>query len=195
VVSAVQGTPQSATVGTAFGTPLQVRVTDAFNNPVSGVTVTFAAPAGGATATFGGATTVQVQSVNGVATAPAFTAGGTAGSYPVTAAVVGVGTPAVFSLTNVAIPVTPPGSPTSPSASSTPSARGISAQLVFVKFGRKRRLMIDVLFADTGAKKGEFLSPFQAPAFKNVQVSVLDNDRIVVTARKGKRTVTAVFSG
>lgn len=43
-VSASAGTPQSATVGTVFGTPLQATVTDSNSLPVSGVTVTFLAP-------------------------------------------------------------------------------------------------------------------------------------------------------
>jgi hypothetical protein len=59
--------------------------------------------------------------------------------------------------------------------------------------------MVDVFFADTGEKKGEFASPFQQPAFKNIQVSIRDGngdgvpDEVVVTARKGKKTMTAVF--
>src|SRR5207302_168863 len=54
---AFSGTPQSAAVGTAFGSPLQTKVTDASSNPVSGVTVTFTAPASGAGATFSGSAT------------------------------------------------------------------------------------------------------------------------------------------
>jgi hypothetical protein len=80
--------------------------------------------------------------------------------------------------------------------------RGITMQLVTVKVGKKkRRLVIEVFFADTGAKKGEFTSPFQKPGFKNIQVSVRDSngdgvpDQIVVTARKGKKTVTTSFPG
>jgi hypothetical protein len=83
-----------------------------------------------------------------------------------------------------------------------PPSRGITAQLVDVKLGRKKsRLMIEVFFADTGAKKSEFASPFQPPGFKNIQVSVRDSnghavpDLVVVTARKGKRVVTASFPG
>jgi hypothetical protein len=86
------------------------------------------------------------------------------------------------------------------SLTSTP--RGITAQLVTVKVGKKkRRLVIDVFFADTGAKKGEFPSPFQKPGFKNIQVSVRDSsgggvpDQVVVTAHKGKKTVTTTFPG
>lgn len=84
-LTASAGMSQHTTVGTAFGSALQATVTDASNNPVSGVTVTFmATPA------------------QGIATAAAFTANDTAGGYTVTATVSGVGTAAHFSLTNTA---------------------------------------------------------------------------------------------
>ena len=43
-IAASAGTPQSATVNTAFATALQAIVKDANGNPLSGVSVTFAAP-------------------------------------------------------------------------------------------------------------------------------------------------------
>ena len=46
----VSGTPQSATVGAAFGSALVVKVSDSNGNAVPGATVSFAAPASGATA-------------------------------------------------------------------------------------------------------------------------------------------------
>jgi hypothetical protein len=70
-----------------------------------------------------------------------------------------------------------------------------------VKVGKKKRLMVEVLFTDTGAEKNQFPSPFQSPGFKGVQVSVGDSngdgvpDQVILTARKGKKTVTAVFPG
>jgi hypothetical protein len=72
---------------------------------------------------------------------------------------------------------------------------GITAQLVSVKVGKKRRLMVAVLFADTGALKEEVPCPFQRPAFKNIRVGVVEPDTVVVSARKGKRTVTITFPG
>jgi len=101
-ITATVGTPQSATVNTAFATALQATVTDQNGNPLNGATVTFAAPASGASGTFpGGQTTVMVSTnASGVATAPTFTANATAGAYTVTATVAGVATPASFSLTN-----------------------------------------------------------------------------------------------
>ncbi len=51
VTSGSNGTPQSATVNTAFGNLLSVTVTDSGNNPISNQTVTFTAPSTGASAT------------------------------------------------------------------------------------------------------------------------------------------------
>jgi protocatechuate 3,4-dioxygenase beta subunit len=101
-ISATAGTPQSATVSTAFATALQATVKDQNGNPFPGATVTFTAPAGGAGGTFpSGLTTVTAMTnASGVATAPTFTANSTAGSYTVTASVAGPVTPASFSLTN-----------------------------------------------------------------------------------------------
>jgi hypothetical protein len=110
-VVALGGTPQTATVGTAYGQPLQVRVTDALGNPVRGAGVTFAAPAAGAGGTFAGAATVLTDD-RGIATAPAFTAGGIAGSYAVTATADDFGTSVAFALTNT--PADPPAPPSSP---------------------------------------------------------------------------------
>jgi hypothetical protein len=76
-------------------------------------------------------------------------------------------------------------------------SRGITARLARVRVGRKWRLMVEVFSADTGALKGQFVSPFQGPAYKAIRVSVRDRngdgvpDQVVVTARKGKRAVTA----
>ena len=104
-VTATVGTPQSATVNTAFAAALQATVKDDAGNPVSGVTVTFSAPASGAGASFGGSATAAVTTnASGIATAPVLTANSQAGSYSVAASVSGVSTPASFSLTNVAGP-------------------------------------------------------------------------------------------
>jgi hypothetical protein len=74
---------------------------------------------------------------------------------------------------------------------------------ITVKVGKTKKKRLDVLvsFADTGAKKSEFASPFQSPPFKNIQVSVRDTngdgvaDEVVVTAKKGKKTLTDLFPG
>jgi hypothetical protein len=75
--------------------------------------------------------------------------------------------------------------------------RPVTVQLVRV--GKKKRLMVEVLFPDTGALKEEFRSPFQKPAFRNIRAALRDSnfdgtpDEVVVTARKGKRPVTVTF--
>src|SRR6202042_1793345 len=74
-IAATAGTPQSATVNTAFGAALQAIVRDGGGNPLSGVAVTFTAPGSGAGGSFaGGQNTVTVATVSGVATAPVLTA-------------------------------------------------------------------------------------------------------------------------
>jgi hypothetical protein len=98
------GTPQSAPVNTAFATQLQASVRDSFNNPVSGVTVTFTVPASGASGAFAGGVNTATTNAQGVATAPVFTANATAGSYTVTVSASGVATIANFSLTNLSGP-------------------------------------------------------------------------------------------
>ena len=96
-------TPQSATVSTAFANALAVTVTDAHNNPVSGVVIQFTAPGSGASGLFSNST-IQFQPMtnsSGVATAP-FTANSTAGGpYSVTAGAPSL-TQVSFSLTNLA---------------------------------------------------------------------------------------------
>jgi subtilisin-like proprotein convertase family protein len=99
-IAAVAGTPQSATVGTAFAAALQAKVSDSLSSPVAGVTVTFAAPTGGASATLGGASSAAaVTNSAGIATSPAPVANTVSGSYTITASVAGL-TPASFNLTN-----------------------------------------------------------------------------------------------
>jgi hypothetical protein len=103
-ITATSGTPQSATIDTAFAAPLVATVLDKGSNPVSGATVTFTAPTTGPSGTFanGTITTMATTNANGVATSTTFTANGTVGGpYIVTATVAGVSTPANFSLTNL----------------------------------------------------------------------------------------------
>jgi uncharacterized repeat protein (TIGR01451 family) len=101
-IAVTAGGSQSATINTAFSSPLQVTVRDSLGNVVPNVTVFFAAPGSGASGTFlGGSMTATVATDSfGVGTAPAFTANGTVGSYNVTASVAGVANSAIFSLTN-----------------------------------------------------------------------------------------------
>jgi hypothetical protein len=97
--TATGGATQSATVGTAFGAPLAVQVTDG-GRPVAATPVTFTAPPSGASATFpGGAASVTVTTnADGRATTTV-TAGATTGAYAVTATSPG-SEAATFALTN-----------------------------------------------------------------------------------------------
>jgi hypothetical protein len=88
----VAGTPQTAILGTAFATGLQVALTNGDGCPVTsaaaGTPVTFTAPAGGASGVFttsASDTAIVGADASGTVAAPAFTANTTAGSYTVTA--------------------------------------------------------------------------------------------------------------
>jgi hypothetical protein len=94
-IAVVSGTPQSATVGSAF-TPLVVLVTDFTGNPVPGVVVSFTAPSKGASAAVSATATTGN---NGQATVTPI-ANTVAGAYTVTASAVGTTGPVSFSLTN-----------------------------------------------------------------------------------------------
>lgn len=97
------GTPQSAIIHTVFGAPLQVTVTDAAGNPLSGVATVFAAPASGASGLFSGQSTVTVATdAQGHASA-GITANGIAGSYGVTASSTFITGSAMFELTNLPV--------------------------------------------------------------------------------------------
>jgi len=102
-ITAAGGTPQSAPIGSAYGSFLQAKVVDAFGNPLANVPVTFAAPLAGPTGTFNALTTVPTNTL-GIATAPGFSADHVLGNFTVTATVAGIASPAIFSLTNTAIP-------------------------------------------------------------------------------------------
>ena len=101
-LAVTNGSMQSTNVGTAFATPLQVRVAIA-GTGIPGVTVVFAAPTGGASGTFSNntATESDVTDLNGLATASTFTANHTVGAYQVTATISG-GPSANLFLTNTA---------------------------------------------------------------------------------------------
>jgi adhesin/invasin len=93
------GTPQSTTVLGPFPIPLRVQITDSFNNPLSGITVTFTAPPGtGPSATFS-STSVMTDST-GLASVTASANGFAGGPYNVTASAGAL--TATFALTNIA---------------------------------------------------------------------------------------------
>ncbi len=103
----VAGTPQTATLGTAFASGLQVALTNSNGCAVTGaagISVTFSAPAAGASGRFSAsnsnAATVGADA-SGSVSAPTFTANDTAGSYSVTAS--SQYGSVSFSLTNTAV--------------------------------------------------------------------------------------------
>lgn len=98
-IGPASGTPQGATINTAFAAPLVVQVLDVDGDPVAGTTVTFAVPGSGPSAVL---TTITVTTdANGLAQVNA-TANGITGNYVVSASVAGVATSANFNLTNLA---------------------------------------------------------------------------------------------
>lgn len=99
-LSPTSGTPQTATIGTAFAVPLQATLLDPGGNPVAGQLVTFSAPSAGASATL--SASYGITSSAGVVQIYA-TASATAGAYAVTASYQSL--TATFSLTNA--PPTP----------------------------------------------------------------------------------------
>jgi hypothetical protein len=103
----VGGTPQTATLNSAYASGLQVALTNtggcAVTSGAAGTPVTFTAPSSGASGVFSasGTNTITVGAdSSGTVSAPTFTANGIAGSYTVTASSQ-YGT-VTFSLTNTA---------------------------------------------------------------------------------------------
>ena len=94
-ITVVSGTPQSASINSAFSSPLQALVKDGFGNPASGARVMFSVPSSGASAVLSSAT--PAANAAGVASVTA-TANAVAGGYSVTAAANGATT--TFALTN-----------------------------------------------------------------------------------------------
>jgi hypothetical protein len=103
-------------------------------------------------------------------------------------AVVGTQATSVLTIneTNVPPPPTPP----------APAHRTVFAELVPVRIGRRNRLMVEVLFADTGALKTQFLSPLQPPAFHGIQVNTVQGngagnpDQVILMGQRGRRFIT-----
>jgi hypothetical protein len=97
-IAANAGNNQTAAVSAAVPTPPSVLVRDAFNNPVSGVAVTFTVTGGGGTTVPASGSTVSTG--NGIAALTSWTLGAVAGTNTVTAAVTGLaGSPVTFTAT------------------------------------------------------------------------------------------------
>ncbi len=103
-IDVIAGTPQTAQVGTAFTSPLVVRVTDAYSNTVPGMPVTYTGPVIGAGMVYTGTNPVSTD-LTGQASLIAGP-NTTSGSYQVTASVETMGVlPVYFDLTNTPAPV------------------------------------------------------------------------------------------
>jgi hypothetical protein len=97
-LAAVAGTPQSATVGTAFAVPLQVRATDAQGVPIAGVPIAFECPAAGASCVTDGAAAATTDR-DGLA-ALGVRANTVAGDYAASARAAELAEAATFALSN-----------------------------------------------------------------------------------------------
>ena len=97
-IAIFSGNNQSSTVGTSYEKELQVKFSDSFGNPISGVSVNLNIGSIGASGSFSGSSIITSDD-SGIATAPAFTANGKSGNFTVTASAINVGS-VKFSLTN-----------------------------------------------------------------------------------------------
>ena len=104
------GASRSATVGTRYGRPLQVKVRDGGGQALQGTSVTFtlgssgaagSASAAGASFAGGGSQASELTNVSGVATSPRLTADETAGTFTATATETGATNTASFALRNL----------------------------------------------------------------------------------------------
>jgi hypothetical protein len=77
-----------------------------------------------------------------------------------------------------------------------PPHRAVFAEMVPVRIGRKSKWMVEVLYADSGAVKTEFLSPLQQPAFHNIQASAVQGngagvpDQVILMGQRKGRFVS-----
>ena len=196
-VSSSGGTPQSASVNTAFGTALQSTVRDANSNLVSGVTVTFTAPATGASAAFGGSSSATATTnAGGIATAPALTANGQTGSYTATASVAGVATAASFSLTNLAgTPASVTATAGTPQSATVNAAFGTALQAVVKDGGNNLLSGVSVTFTAPGSgARATFGGSANATAITNSS-GIATAPALTANGQAGSYTVTASVAG
>jgi uncharacterized protein YjdB len=113
-IVATSSTTQSATAGTNVAAAPSVRVTDASNNVVAGVNVTFAVASGGGSTNPASGAVIETNA-SGIAALTSWTLGGTPGANSVTATAAGLtGSPVTFNATGQALPATQLGVLTQP---------------------------------------------------------------------------------
>jgi len=124
-ITAIAGTPQSASLGSVFPAPFQATVKDSTGKPMSGLSVTFTAPVTGPSGAFSGSTTaVSITNSSGVASTLSFTANTQAGSYGITASVSGLSASATFLCTNSGLT----GGSLQGTSTSSPSVANLSSE-------------------------------------------------------------------
>jgi hypothetical protein len=196
-IAATSGTPQSATVSTAFGAPLVATVTKG-GSPMSGALVTFTAPATGASGTFAGGVNTATTNASGVATSAVFTANGTAGAYMVTVSVTGTTMTAGFSVTNTAVVAA-----SVAAASGTPQSATVStafgAPLVATVLASNASPVSGVVVTFTApatGASGTFASNSNATETDTTDASgVATSSTFTANGTTGVYTVTATVSG
>jgi hypothetical protein len=195
-ILATAGTPQSATINTAFATALQVTVTSG-GNPVNGATVTFAAPASGSSAAFGGSTTATATTnSSGVATAPTLTANNVVGPYTVTASVASVGTSASFNLTNTAgTPASISSSNGTPQSAAINTAFGTALQATVKDAGGNLLSGVTVTFTAPGSGSSAAFGGSKTATASTNSSGVATAPALTANNVAGPYTVTASVAG
>jgi hypothetical protein len=175
--------PAGATVGTAIAD--RARVSGGFN-PTGTVTFNlYSNPSGAGAPLFTDTETL----VNGTATSMAYTPTASGTDYWV-ATYNGDGSNAAVSSGAASAPV----AITVPSPTPTPTPVRRTPSLITKKAGKRgKKLFVHVTFSD-GSAAEDVPSPFQKPGFKNITVSVDAAGEVVVSARKGKKTVMRTLS-
>ena len=195
--SASSGTPQSATINSAFSAPLQVTVTGVGGTPVSGASVTFTAPSSGPAASFGGSTAATVvTNSSGAATTPSLIANSLVGSYSVIANLTGIDTPIAFSLNNL------PGPPAAVTAiTGTPQSAMIGGafstplQAVVKDSAGDPLANISVTFAAPGSgPSASFGTSTVVTAATNVN-GIVTAPNLTANGQNGSYSVTAGVAG
>ncbi|HJT78640.1 MAG TPA: hypothetical protein VJ739_15665, partial [Gemmataceae bacterium] len=82
-----------------------------------------------------------------------------------------------------------------PAPAGPAAAHPLLAELVSVRVGKHRtaRLMVEVFDLVTGAEVEALVCPFQAPTYRAITLTPLGNGLVMLSARKGKHTVTALL--
>ncbi len=199
-ITASGGTPQTATVGATFATPLSATVTDAFGNLVAGVTVTFIAPETGASGNFGDgrlSLTVTTNAAGIATTGLLFGANTIAGSYTVTASVTGVATPANFLLTNNAGPpasVTATGGTPQGTPINTVFATSLSATVTDASGNALPGVNV-VFTAPANGASGTFVGGSATATVATTALGVATAPAFTANATQGSYNVTAAVAG